>query len=43
MSIVLQPERLELNQISTQVLAWVQISRFKLNLVRITDGGCFAL
>ena len=37
MAIVLQPERWDWNQND------VQISKIKLNLVRIIDGGCFAL
>ena len=40
MAIVLQPERLELNQGNARALNSVQISKIKLNLARITDGGC---
>ena len=39
MVIVLQSERLDWNQISTLVLKCIQISKIKLNLTRITDGG----
>ena len=43
MVIVLQPERLELNQSNEMALNRVQISKIKLNLARIIDSGCFAL
>ena len=42
MAIVLQLERLELNQSNAMALNLVQISKIKLNLARIIDGGWFA-
>ena len=43
MTIVLEPERPELNQNNAMELNWIQISKIRLNLARITESGCFAL
>ena len=41
MAIALQPERLYWNQSNVLTLSRVQISKVKLNLSRIIDGGRF--
>ena len=40
MAIVLQLDRLDWNQSNVVTLNWVQISKIKLNIARIIDGGC---
>ena len=40
MAIVLQPERLDWNQSDVIPSKWVQISKIKLNLAKMTHGGC---